>query len=78
MKEQAQLLRDLLDRGHDLIYVVDATSGRFLDCNAALPRRLGHTREEILERHIWDLSAAAIGPAEGGRRKLRPWRISGH
>jgi diguanylate cyclase (GGDEF)-like protein/PAS domain S-box-containing protein len=64
IQEQVQLFRDLLDRSHDLIYVADAASGRFLDCNAALPRRLGFTREEILERHVWDVSAAAGGPAD--------------
>jgi PAS domain S-box-containing protein/diguanylate cyclase (GGDEF)-like protein len=67
IQEQVQLFRDLLDRSHDLIYVADA-SGRFLDCNAALPQQLGYTREEILERHVWDLSAAIGDPANWPER----------
>lgn len=65
---QVQLFRDLLDRSRDLIYVADAATGRFIDCNAALPRRLGYTREEILERYVWDLSEAVGDPANWPER----------
>ncbi|MDE2263760.1 MAG: EAL domain-containing protein, partial [Gammaproteobacteria bacterium] len=68
VQEEVQLFRDLLDRSRDLIYVADAATGRLTDCNAALPRRLGYTREQILERHVWDLSEAAGSPEDWAER----------
>ena len=68
---QAQLFRSLLDRTSDLIYIADAQTARVLDCNAALPRRLGYTHEEVLQMAIWDLSTAAGAPADWEERLRR-------
>jgi diguanylate cyclase (GGDEF)-like protein/PAS domain S-box-containing protein len=54
-----QLFRVLLDRSNDLIYIADADSGRILDCNATLPRRLGYTVEELRQMRVRDFSTAA-------------------
>ena len=68
---QVHLFRDLLDRTNDLIYIADALTGRVLDCNAALPRRLGYTYEEVLRMAVWDLSTAAGAPADWTERVAR-------
>jgi diguanylate cyclase (GGDEF)-like protein/PAS domain S-box-containing protein len=56
---QVQLFRKLIDRSNDLIYVADAESGRILDCNEALPRRLGYSRDEILSMDVPGFSSVA-------------------
>jgi diguanylate cyclase (GGDEF)-like protein/PAS domain S-box-containing protein len=68
---QAQLFRGLLDRANDLIYVADAVSGRVLDCNAALPQRLGYTYDEVGQLFVWELSTAAGAPADWAERVAR-------
>jgi diguanylate cyclase (GGDEF)-like protein/PAS domain S-box-containing protein len=68
---QVQLFRDLLDRINDLIYIADAQTARVLDCNAALPQRLGYAREEVLQMTVWDLSTAAGGPQDWTDRVAR-------
>jgi PAS domain S-box-containing protein/diguanylate cyclase (GGDEF)-like protein len=47
-QQQLQLFRRLLDHSNDLLYVADTLSGRILDANESLARRLGYTREELL------------------------------
>src|SRR3984885_12159824 len=49
------LFRPLFDKTRDLIYIADAASGRLVDVNEAAARRLGYTRDELLQ-----LNAAAI------------------
>ncbi len=55
-RAQTQLFRELLDRTTDLVYIADAASGRLMDCNEALPRRLGYAREGILQMCVLDFS----------------------
>jgi diguanylate cyclase (GGDEF)-like protein/PAS domain S-box-containing protein len=65
---QVRLFRDLLDRSNDLIYIADAQSGRLLDFNTTLPRRLGYTAEELRRMRVSDFSAAAgVGEDWPGR-----------
>ncbi len=71
---QVQLFRDLLDRTNDLIYIADASSGQVLDCNAALPRRLGYTYEEVRQLAVWELSTAAGAPTDWAERVARVQR----
>ena len=58
-QSQLQMFRRLLDRTDDMIYVVDAASGRVLDANEAVSRQLGYTREELLRMSLTDFSMTA-------------------
>ena len=66
--QQAQrklaLFRALLDRTNDMIYAVDAETGRLLDANDALAKRLGYTRDELMQMRVPDFSVTA---------RDRPW-----
>ncbi|HUJ27982.1 MAG TPA: EAL domain-containing protein, partial [Myxococcales bacterium] len=55
-EHQLHTFRALLDRTNDLVYVVDAASGRILDVNEAVVRRLGYSREELLGMRLVDIS----------------------
>src|SRR5687768_14534564 len=63
-QEKLTRFRRLLDRSNDFIYVLDAETGRMLDANDALARRLGCSRSELLQMAVQDFSLTA---AE------RPW-----
>jgi diguanylate cyclase (GGDEF)-like protein/PAS domain S-box-containing protein len=58
-RSQLQMFRRLLDRTGDMIYVIDASSGRLLDANEAVSRLLGYPREELLGLHLTDFSVTA-------------------
>ncbi|HUN27263.1 MAG TPA: EAL domain-containing protein [Steroidobacteraceae bacterium] len=55
-QSESRLFRSLLDRANDLIYTVDAESGRILDANATVSQRLGYAREELLQMSVMDFS----------------------
>jgi len=59
-QSKVNLFRNLLDFTSDLIYIADVDTRRILDCNAALPRLLGYTRQEMQQMTVEQLSAAAI------------------
>ena len=63
-RERLALFRALLDHTGDLIYAVDAETGRLLDANEALVQRLGYTRAELLQMCVRDFSLTAME---------RPW-----
>jgi len=65
VESQMRLFRELLDRTNDLIYVVEAASGRVLDANEAVIRSLGYTRDELLKMRLPDFSLTA---------GVLPWR----
>jgi diguanylate cyclase (GGDEF)-like protein/PAS domain S-box-containing protein len=58
-EQQVGLVRTLLQHTNDMIYVVDAQTGRVLDTNNAGCQRLGYTREEVLELKVADFSVGA-------------------
>jgi diguanylate cyclase (GGDEF)-like protein/PAS domain S-box-containing protein len=58
-QSQLQMFRRLLDRTEDMIYVVDAPTGRIIDANDALSRQLGFTRDELLRMNLTDFSVTA-------------------
>jgi diguanylate cyclase (GGDEF)-like protein/PAS domain S-box-containing protein len=62
-RERAQLFRTLLEHSNDMIYVVDADSGRILDANATGAERLGYSRKELLEHSVTDFAPAAAQPS---------------
>jgi diguanylate cyclase (GGDEF)-like protein/PAS domain S-box-containing protein len=59
LQSQLQMFRRLLDRTDDMIYVVDAATGRVVDANEAVSRQLGYAREELLAMHLTDFSVTA-------------------
>jgi len=59
VNQALRLFRVLLDHSTDLIYVVDAHSGRVLDANNAVSLRLGYTRAEVLRMPVADFSILA-------------------
>ncbi|MCK9521092.1 MAG: PAS domain S-box protein, partial [Dehalococcoidia bacterium] len=48
------LLQTLLDESSDQLFVVEAATGRVIDCNMGACVALGYTREELLERTVAD------------------------
>ena len=58
-QSQVQMFRRLLDRTGDMIYVVDASTGRVLDANDAMSRHLGYSRKELLGMNVTDFSVTA-------------------
>jgi diguanylate cyclase (GGDEF)-like protein/PAS domain S-box-containing protein len=62
-----RLFRSLLDRTTDLIYAVDADTGRLLDANETVSRKLGYSRAELLQMSVPDFSLTA---------RVRPWAES--
>jgi len=57
-----KLFRALVDNSNDAFEVIDPPTGRFLDVSERGCAALGYTREELLERHVWDVAATL--PAE--------------
>ncbi|MGH8148770.1 MAG: bifunctional diguanylate cyclase/phosphodiesterase [Steroidobacteraceae bacterium] len=62
-REQAELFHTLLQQCNDMIYVVDADSGRVLDANESGAERLGYTREELLSLSVSEFAPAAAEPS---------------
>lgn len=64
--------RLLLDESNDLIYICEPVTGRILDANEAVSRRLGYSRRELLAMTVSDFSLAdAEAPWEERVRVLR-------
>jgi PAS domain S-box-containing protein len=52
------LFRELLDRTHDIIEIIDPKTGRFLDVNERACKAHGYTREEYLALTVPQITAA--------------------
>ncbi len=68
--------RNLLDVSTDMIAVIDASSGRFLDVNRTLCEFSGFDRPELLARHAYDLSTE-FNSAEKWRDAVQALREQG-
>ncbi len=68
--------RNLLDVSTDMIAVIDASSGRFLDVNRTLCEFSGFDRRELLARHAYDLSTE-FNSAEKWRDAVQALREQG-
>jgi PAS domain S-box-containing protein len=55
LEEQAHLFRTLMDHSSDAVFICDPETGRFLDVNASASRRLGYSREELLQLKASDI-----------------------
>lgn len=59
-------LLHLLDLDPDAVWVVDAESTRITYANSGASQLLGYTKEELLEKTLWDLSPGASESARRG------------
>lgn len=55
-ESQLQLFRRLLDNTSDLILVADASTGRVIDANETVAKRLNYSHDELTRLNISDLS----------------------
>jgi two-component system cell cycle sensor histidine kinase/response regulator CckA len=55
------VLRALLDRTSDGIYLIDPETGRFLDVNETACRTLGYARAELLDMSLFDVDPCLDG-----------------
>ena len=53
--EKLELLRNLIDRSNDCIFIIEPKWGRFLDANDRACASLGYTREELLDMTFKDI-----------------------
>ena len=58
------ILGGVLDRIGDGIFLVDAATGAYLEANDRAGELLGFSREELLGRHVWDISTSFADAAE--------------
>ncbi len=56
-EEELRLFRNLLDRAHDAIFVVEPETGRLIDANAKACSNLGYERDELLRLNIFDIQS---------------------
>lgn len=54
------LYQHIFDKIFDSIFVVDAFSGNFIDCNEIAADRLGYTKEEILKLKVDDINYSKV------------------
>lgn len=56
---EAQLSRfhNMLNQSADRIFIIEADSGQFVDINQTACEALGYDRHEMLNQHVWDISA---------------------
>ncbi|WP_425498620.1 PAS domain-containing sensor histidine kinase [Natrinema salinisoli] len=54
-EQELELFRTLLDHSSDSVFVIDPSTGQFLDVNGTACRRLGYDREELLELSVPDI-----------------------
>jgi diguanylate cyclase (GGDEF)-like protein/PAS domain S-box-containing protein len=52
------ILGGVLDRIGDGVFLVDATSGAYVEANDRACEFLGYSRDEILGRHVWEISTS--------------------
>lgn len=55
LKRSEQKLRSLFDYANDSIVTIDPFTGRFLDCNLNAYKRLGYSKDELLQLTVADL-----------------------
>ena len=78
-EEGLRLFRTLVDQSSDSLEIIEADTGRFLDCNASAAASLGYTREEFLARNVADVDpgVAKIGWPASRENIRRTGTLSG-
>lgn len=59
LTDSEQKYRDLFEHASDAIFIIDPATRRFLDVNESAARRLGYTREELLQLKLDDIQKPA-------------------
>jgi len=75
-EEALQLFRTLVDRSNDALEVIDPVTGRLLDVNQQSCADLGFTREELLDRTVFDISPEVS--SEMWPQMVKATRAQGH
>ncbi|HZW39164.1 MAG TPA: PAS domain S-box protein [Ignavibacteriaceae bacterium] len=57
LKESEKRYRRLFESAQDGILILDFESGKIVDVNPYLVELLGYSKEEFLEKNLWDISA---------------------
>ena len=57
------ILGGVIDRISDGVFLVDARSGAYVEANDRACEMLGLSREEILDRHVWEISTRLVDAA---------------
>ncbi|MCZ7584012.1 MAG: PAS domain S-box protein [Deltaproteobacteria bacterium] len=65
-EEEQLLFRTLINHSSDAFEITDPKTGRFLDVNQMACRMLGYSREELLERTVFDIDPT-VRPEDGER-----------
>ncbi|MHC4777041.1 MAG: PAS domain-containing protein [Planctomycetota bacterium] len=86
LSESEEKYRAVLEQSQDCIYLAESDTGRIVEANKAMRDLLGYTREEILERTVFDVIAHPREDVEGKVRQImqegharlgeRSWRLS--
>ncbi len=76
LRESELKYRNLFESANDSIFIVDAMTHRFLNVNWNAARRLGYTRQELLQRSIWEIDQSAS--AERNEALVRSLLTGGH
>lgn len=85
MRESENRYRSLFDQVMDVILVVDAGTGRILDCNQAVTTQWGYDREELIGREssllrphspAGALRSGAADPSDSPRAAVRETRLA--
>ncbi|WP_224959527.1 hybrid sensor histidine kinase/response regulator [Geomonas subterranea] len=61
--EELERLKAFLDHSNDAIFLVEVLTGRIVDLNESASRQLGWSRDELLEKSLFDLSDLHEDPA---------------
>jgi PAS domain S-box-containing protein len=76
LRESEEKYRNLFESANDSIFIVDAMTHRFLNVNWNAARRLGYTRQELLQKSIWEIDQSAS--AERNEALVRSLLTGGH
>lgn len=56
-EQELQLFRRLIDEVPECVFIIDPDTGAILDVNQTACDTLGYDRDELLQKHIWDIHA---------------------
>ena len=61
-EQERQLVRELLDVATDAIFVAQPDTGAFRMVNQTAVDQLGYRRDELLKKHVWEITPRFDGP----------------
>ncbi len=56
VKREANELLDILEKSNNEIYIIDRTNFRYLYVNSGAVKKLGYTKEELLQMDVYDIN----------------------